>query len=283
MDRIRCPLAFVGGGTMARAIVAGALEAGVLEPGGVFVADPDAGARVWFESRGCAGAEDGAGAVRWLERVEPVPGAGVLVLAVKPQMLASASASIAAALAGGSRLVVSILAGTTGARVREALGGGGVRVVRAMPNTPARVRMGITAIAPDASATDDDAALAERLFKAVGEVVRIDERHMDAFTAVAGSGPAYVFLLAEAMVEGATHAGLDRETAVRAVRATVAGAGALLGSGDDEPAALRAAVTSKGGTTAAALAVMDSARVGEAVVRAVVAARDRGRELAGGG
>ncbi|MCL4741796.1 MAG: pyrroline-5-carboxylate reductase [Phycisphaerales bacterium] len=282
MERIRSPVAFVGGGTMARAIVAGALEAGVLEAGRVCAADPDAGARAWFESRGCAGAGEGAGAVRWLERVEPAPGEGVLVLAVKPQVLASAAASIAPALAGGSRLVVSVLAGTAGARVREALGGGGVRVVRAMPNTPARVRKGITAIAPDASATDGDASLAERLFRAVGEVVRIDERHMDAFTAVAGSGPAYVFLLAEAMVEGAVEAGLDRSTALRAVRATVAGAGALLGSGDDEPAALRAAVTSKGGTTAAALGVLDSAGVGDAVVRAVVAARDRGRELAGG-
>lgn len=282
MDPLRNPVAFVGGGVMARAIVAGALEAGVLEPNGVCGADPDEGARAWFESRGCAAEADGAAALRWIERTEPAPGAGVLVLAVKPQMLGTAARSIAPVLAGRPRLVVSILAGTTAARVREALGGGGVRVVRAMPNTPARVRKGITAIAPDASATDDDAAIAERLFAAVGRVVCIDESLMDAFTAVAGSGPAYVFLLAEAMVEGGVVAGLDRETALRAVRATVAGAGALLESGDDEPAALRAAVTSKGGTTAAALGVLESARVSGAVTRAVVAARDRGRELAGG-
>ncbi|MCW5776268.1 MAG: pyrroline-5-carboxylate reductase [Phycisphaeraceae bacterium] len=281
MDRIPNPVAFVGGGTMARAIAAGALDAGLLDPSAVCAADPDAGAREWFASHGCAAFDDGAGALEWLARVEPACGNGVLLLAVKPQALDRAAASIVPALAGMPRLVVSILAGTTTERIGVALGGS-VRVVRAMPNTPARARKGITAIAPGTSATADDASLAERLFGAVGRVVRIDEALMDAFTAVAGSGPAYVFLLAEAMVEGAVESGLDRETALLAVRATVAGAGALLESGEDEPAALRAAVTSKGGTTAAALGVLESERVREALVRAVVAARDRGRELASG-
>ncbi len=281
MDHVPNPVAFVGGGNMARAIVAGSLEAGLLHPGGVCAADPDAGARAWFESVGCEAFVEGSGALRWLEQTESTPGGGVLVLAVKPQVLDQAAAPLAPVLKGGSRLVVSILAGTTTERVRATLGGG-VHVVRAMPNTPARVRKGITAIATGVSATDDDAAQAAGLFRAVGRVVRIDESLMDTFTAVAGSGPAYVFLLAEAMVEGAVEAGFDRETALLAVRATVAGAGALLESGDEEPAALRAAVTSRGGTTEAAVAVLESARVREAVVRAVVAARDRGRALSGG-
>lgn len=129
---------------------------------------------------------------------------------------------------------------------------------------------------------DGDDALAVQLFEAIGRVVRIDESLMDAFTAVAGSGPAYVFYLCEAMARAAEEIGFDRDTAEWLARWTVSGAGAVLDAADQPPETLRAAVTSKGGTTAAAMTVLDEAALMTVFVRAITAARDRGRELAGG-
>jgi pyrroline-5-carboxylate reductase len=175
--------------------------------------------------------------------------------------------------------VLSILAGAPAATVREALGGR-ARVVRVMPNTPALVGRGMTALAPGPETTADDRAFARAFFGAVGTVIEIDEARMDAFTAVAGSGPAYVFLLAEALAAAGAAAGLDAADALLAARETIAGAGVLLGGSAEEPAALRRRVTSPGGTTVAALAVFEDAGLREIVARAVLAARDRGAELA---
>src|SRR5690606_13250813 len=154
-------------------------------------------------------------------------------------------------------------------------------VVRAMPNLPARIRQGATAIClgDGAAPGDDDFALA--LFRGIGPLVlRIDESLMDAFTAVAGSGPAYLFYLAEAMTRAATELGFDAPAAREIVKATLAGSASLLAQSSESPADLRAAVTSKGGTTEAATTVLDNAGVMNAIVRAITAARDRGRELA---
>ncbi|MEZ6234470.1 MAG: pyrroline-5-carboxylate reductase [Phycisphaerales bacterium] len=211
-----------------------------------------------------------------------------MLIAVKPQMFEAVGAELAPVLSStgqserGEPLVVSIMAGTRAAAIRERLGGA-VRVVRAMPNTPARIGQGVTGIAAGPGATEADLAVAERLFRACGPVVvRIDEGLMDAFTAVAGSGPAYLFYLAEAMERAAVAVGFDGATARGMVGQTIRGAAALLEQGAD-PAALRAAVTSKGGTTAAATGSLDRDGVAEAVGRAIAAGRDRGRELAGGG
>ncbi|MCH9057700.1 MAG: hypothetical protein IIB55_03625 [Planctomycetes bacterium] len=127
--------------------------------------------------------------------------------------------------------------------------------------------------------TPGDEALALRIFEAVGDVIRIDEQLMDAFTAVAGSGPAYVFYLAQAMSTAATKLGFDEAQAKQIVQRTIAGAGALLAESPDSPEALRAAVTSRGGTTAAATAVLDESSVMQAMIDAITAAHDRGREL----
>ncbi len=265
------PWLFIGAGNMGRAIAAGAAGAGAVGAGDLAAVDPGAAGPGPFGFLGRS-VDEGAG---WLaER----PGAGVM-LAVKPQSFAEVARAWRAVLdAGPGRPVVSILAGMTAGAVAAGLGPR-ARVVRVMPNTPIRVGMGMSAVCPGPGAGPDDLRRVERLFGASGETVRLDESLMDAFTALAGSGPAYVFYLAEAMAGAAESLGFDRERALAVVRQTVAGAGALLGATDEPPDALRAAVTSKGGTTAAATDALDAAGVREAVVRAVRAARDRGAEL----
>lgn len=266
---------------MASAIVRGGLAAGVVDARALAIVEPDASKRAAFEALGVRTFPDAAGicgAGGWLADVEPTPGAGQVLLAVKPQSAWAVAAEVRSAFARNRRVVISILAGTHSARLRELLGEAAA-VVRVMPNTPARVGRGMSGVALGAGAATGDEAFAVRLFGGVGDVVRIDEELMDAFTAVAGSGPAYVFALAEGMVRGAVEAGFDRELALRIVRGTVAGAGELLARAPESPGALREAVTSKGGTTAAALEVFSSADLVGTVARAILAARDRGREL----
>lgn len=268
---IEADLVVVGAGAMASAVVVGAVEAGALDPARVIAADPDEDKRRAMIEMGARAAPD-AGAAFALAR----PGFAAL-LAVKPQMLDDATRPVRGVRFDG--VAVSVLAGATSARVREALGGA-ARVVRVMPNTPARVRMGISAVAPGAGALPGDEALALRLFGAVGDVALVEESLMDAFTALAGSGPAYVFYLAEAMTAAAVRVGFDEATADRVVRATIRGGAELLSRTPERSAQeLRASVTSKGGTTQAASDVLDDGAVMDAFVRAIVAARDRGAEL----
>lgn len=269
------PWLFVGAGNMARAIAAGAIRAGSMSLDAVAALDPGAEGpgdiRTVFTEIGDARA--------WLDR----QGAGAaLILATKPQAFPTVAQAWRGVLdAGPSRLVVSILAGTT-TRVLAGGLGPNARVVRVMPNTPIRLGMGMSALSAGPNAGEADVARAEALFASVGRTLRIDEGLMDAFTALAGSGPAYVFYLAEAMAQAGEQLGFDREAALTVVRQTVAGAGALLAHAPETPRALRAAVTSKGGTTAAATGVMDESGVFDAVVRAVHAARHRGAELGAG-
>ncbi|MCA9272318.1 MAG: pyrroline-5-carboxylate reductase [Phycisphaerales bacterium] len=264
-------LAVIGGGAMASAILHGAAEAGVL--GRVCVAEPEAERRKNFDVAVPTAAE----ALEWLGANESEPGSGQVMLAVKPQMLGDVAAEISPLVR--KRVVISILAGLPGDRIRAQLGGS-CRVVRVMPNTPAQVRKGTTAIALTAGATNADAAFADRIFHAVGDVVvRLDESMMDAFTAVAGSGPAYLFYLAEAMQQGALAVGFDTDTARTIVEQTIFGAAELLHSDDASAAELRRRVTSKKGTTQAATDTFDTLGVMHAIARGIVAARDRGIEL----
>ncbi len=265
-------LAVVGGGNMARAILLGAVRNGSIGAGEIIVADPDPDARDAVALLGALVVE------RASEFAGRLAEDARIMLAVKPQMLGAAAADLGDA--ARSRCVVSILAGSTMARIRETLGGE-VRVVRTMPNLPARIGKGITAIAFGADATDDDRAFTRTLFAGAGVTIELDETMIDAFTAIAGSGPAYVLYLAEAMRDAGVEVGFTREQSLRIVRATILGAGMLLGESDDDPADLRASVTSRKGTTDAAITVMESSGVSDAVRRAVIAARDRGVELAG--
>lgn len=207
---------------------------------------------------------------------EPGAAAGTVV-ATKPGDVAAVTAAVTAA--GGGR-ILSIAAGVTLATL-EAAAGAGVPVVRAMPNTPALVGAGASAIAGGSAASEDDLAWAESLLGAVGVVVRVTEAQLDAVTGLSGSGPAYVFLIAEAMIDAGVAAGLPRDLATTLAQATLLGSARLLTEGDSSPADLRAAVTSPGGTTAAGVGVLERASVRGAVLDAVLAARDRARELAG--
>jgi pyrroline-5-carboxylate reductase len=275
MSAIR--IAVIGGGNMGRAIVEGGIRAGVVDAGGWLVVEPEAAKRREFTALGVRTIPSAA------ELRSQLGPQSQVMLAVKPQMLGDVARD--AAGVDWNRVVISILAGVTSAKVRSALGSHAqARVIRVMPNTPARIGMGTTGVAIGAGARAEDAALALALFRGVGPVVEVvDESLMDAFTAVAGSGPAYLFYVAEAMMKAAQELGFAPDVADRIVRQTLAGASALLAEdGAAPPAELRAAVTSKGGTTAAATNSLDSSKVMEAFGKALRAARDRGRELGAG-
>lgn len=211
----------------------------------------------------------------------PLPESPALVLiAVKPQMMTDALPAIRGF--GAGTLFVSIAAGTPIRAFEEALGNS-ARIVRAMPNTPAAVGQGITALIGNTHATMADLDMSEGLMRAVGQTVCLDdEGQMDAVTALSGSGPAYVFHLIEAMAQAGVAEGLPPEMAMRLARATVAGSGALVAGTEEEAEQLRINVTSPGGTTAAALGVLmdDADGLPPLLTRAIKAAADRSRELA---
>ncbi len=281
MSEPRIPLAIIGGGTMGRAIVEGGMTSLALHFAPVVVAEPDVTKHGAFRKLDVTAVVGSAAEAmeRLGEFEHAYGGRGQVLLAVKPQMLGAVAGEIGGRI--GERIVITVMAGTPGAKVRAALGGE-CRVVRAMPNLAAKIRQGTTAVCLSAGAREGDDAFARHIFQGVGQlVVTIDESMMDAFTAVAGSGPAYVFYLAEAMVRAAVELGFDEKMAADIVRETVAGAGALLGEAFDTPEQLRKAVTSKGGTTEAALKVLEESGVPSTIVRALAAARDRGRTLAG--
>jgi pyrroline-5-carboxylate reductase len=218
-------------------------------------------------------------------RLNPNPGTvasvAVIVVAVKPQAAGEIVAAVAP-FVDPSTLVLSIMAGKTLDFLEAALPPA-TAIVRSMPNMPAAIRRGITVAVPNARVTPTQRDLAHRLLAAIGAVEWVaDEGLLDAVTAVSGSGPAYVFLLAEALADAGATAGLPAQLAARLARATIAGAGELLHRSPLEPSELRASVTSPGGTTAAALAVLTAEKGLPALIeRAVAAATRRSRELAG--
>lgn len=264
------PLVLVGAGRMGSALLSGWIDGG-LPAGAIRVIDP------------APSADSVAHLARLgLSATGQVPGgvtAGTVLLAVKPQAMAGVLPGLRSLLGPGC-FALSIAAGTTVASIEAGLG---CPVVRAMPNTPAQIGRGISAAVAGAGIDGRQREIATALLAAVGAVEWIeDEALIDAVTAVSGSGPAYVFLLAEVLAEAGVAAGLSRDLAERLARATVAGSGALLDASDTPPAALRAAVTSPGGTTAAALSVLMDEEDGLSplMVRAVLAALLRARELA---
>jgi pyrroline-5-carboxylate reductase len=202
-------------------------------------------------------------------------GADGAVVAVKPGDVEAACTALASA---GVGRVLSIAAGVPTGRLEAALGGA-TPVVRAMPNTPALVGAGVSAIAAGRAAEEGDLEWARGILGAVGEVVTVPERLLDAVTGLSGSGPAYVFLVVEALIDAGVLAGLPRDVAETLAIGTVAGAGRLLVETGDSPAELRAAVTSPGGTTAAGLRALEQAGTRAAFLDAVLAATERSREL----
>jgi pyrroline-5-carboxylate reductase len=257
----RARLVVVGGGNMGTALVAGLVASG-WDPATITVVEIDSAKR--------ASLERDLG-VRTSESAVAADGA---IVAVKPGDVPDVVAELAAL---GTPRIVSIAAGVLLASLEASAGD--AAVVRAMPNTPALVREGVTAIAGGARCTDADVQWAEEVLSAVGTVVRVPESQMDAVTAVAGSGPGYLFLVAEALLDAALAEGLPRPTADALVRQLFRGAGALLAASDESPATLRERVTSPNGTTAAGLAELENAGLRETVNKAVRAAAARSAEM----
>jgi pyrroline-5-carboxylate reductase len=252
---------------MGEALVGGLLKAGSVAAGDVRVVEP-------LEARRKELADLLPGVA-----LQATPGqADGTVIAVKP---GDVPAACRAAAAAGSGRVLSIAAGVTLATLEAELAPG-TAVVRAMPNTPALVGAGAAAIAGGTTATDDDLAWAESLLGAVGIVVRVKEPLLDAVTGLSGSGPAYVFLVAEALIDAGVLSGLPRDVSSALAIQTLLGAATLLAEGPDGPEALRAAVTSPGGTTAAGLRALEHHGVRAAFLDAVSAATERARQLGGG-
>ncbi len=264
------PVAFIGGGNMARALIGGMVRGGAPAQD-IHVSEPYAPNREGLATEfGVATTEDNAAAA--------AKGA-VWVLATKPQVLRGVCEALAPLAQAQRPLVVSIAAGITSAQLDRWLGGG-LAVVRTMPNTPALLGAGVTGLYATAATSADQRALADRLLRPAGETVWIDdEALMDAVTAASGSGPAYVFLLAEAMQAAAEAEGLPADAARTLVVETIAGAARMLKESGESATTLRQRVTSPNGTTQAALDAFAAGGFTPLVAAAVHAARNRGAEL----
>jgi pyrroline-5-carboxylate reductase len=262
-------IAFIGAGNMAGALVHGLIAARACRPGQIIASDANAEARGELARKhGIACADDNPSAAR---------GADVLVLCVKPQVLPIVLAELEPHV-GPSTLVVSIVAGVPLSVLESGLGPR-VRVVRAMPNTPALVQAGATAIAAGTHATEADLALCEMMFASVGVVERVAESMLDAVTGLSGSGPAYVFLLVEALSAAGRAVGLPAGTAAALAAQTVYGAGKLLHESGEHPEALRRKVTSPNGTTQAGIERLEQRGFQEVIADAVRAATERAQVL----
>lgn len=266
------PVVLAGAGKMGAALLAGWIARG-LQPRDVIVQEPNLAGDAAELQR-----QHGFSAVANLEDLPSPP--SVIVVAVKPQAMDAVFPELAKH-AGPATVVMSIAAGKSIASFERHLPSG-TAVVRAMPNTPAAIGRGITGAVGNAHVTEAQKDLCTSLLRAAGEVVWLnDEALIDAVTAVSGSGPAYIFLLAETLARAGEAAGLDAATSMQLARATVSGAGELLHRSQSDPATLRQNVTSPGGTTAAALSVLMREKGGlqDLLTEAVLAAKKRGREL----
>jgi len=263
-------LAFIGGGNMARSLIAAQRARGV-PPASIRVAEPNA------EAREALAREFDVPV--FTDNTEAVIGADCVVLAVKPQVMHDVCVGLAGTLRNTRPLVVSIAAGIRIAQIERLLGGRHA-IVRCMPNTPALVGAGASGLCANRNVDDDQRALAERLLGAAGIVRWIDdETQMDIVTALSGSGPAYFFLLVEVMEDAAVQLGLPRETARALAAQTCLGAGHMLADGKETAAILRKRVTSPHGTTAAALDAFERGGFSKLVEQALTAAQRRGAEM----
>jgi pyrroline-5-carboxylate reductase len=268
---IKGKIVFIGAGNMTDALVKGLIAGGACLSQQILVTDIQPERLELFRRQYGVGTSG--------NNPEASKKADVIVLAVKPQTMDEVLSGLRDSF-DRNAVVVSIAAGIPTRRIESKLGDG-VRVIRVMPNTPALVRAGAAAFCGGRWAVGQDFATAETMMRAVGVAVRVDEKDLDAVTALSGSGPAYVFYLVEAMMKAAGKLGLAENVARTLVYATVEGAAKLLLSSKEGPAELRERVTSKGGTTAAAVTVFDERNMADAVVEAVLAAHRRSRELSG--
>jgi pyrroline-5-carboxylate reductase len=263
-------LGFLGGGNMAAALVKGLLHAKVVPPEDVVVSDVKEERRTLLaETHKCKVTADNHALVKECD---------VVVLAVKPQVIDKVLEAIAKDIDPKRHLVISVAAGVP-VSAMEARLPGGTHVVRSMPNTPATVDAGATAIAPGTHATEADLEVARALFSAVGRVVTLDESLLDAVTGLSGSGPAYVMLMIEALADGGVKVGLHRDTALLLAAQTVFGSAKLLLETGEHPGRLKDMVTSPGGTAIAGLHTLEAGGLRTTLINAVEAASRRAQEL----
>jgi pyrroline-5-carboxylate reductase len=260
-------IAFIGGGNMASALIHGLIATQTAGPEQLLVSDIRRDGLDELQQR--YGVRTSADNGRACE-------CDVVILSVKPQIIPALLPELAQHVSG-STLVISIAAGVPLRALEDQLPG--ARVMRAMPNTPALVSAGATALAAGVRATPDDVMLATAVFASVGRVVRVEDAHMDAVTALSGSGPAYVFLMAEALATAGAQLGLPPEIASALAAQTLFGAGKLLHESSEPPSELRRKVTSPGGTTAAGIAALERRDFVGTIAACLEAACARGAEL----
>jgi len=264
-------IGFIGGGNMARGLAGGLIKNG-WDPARLCLADPDAAKRDALEQ--------GLGVKCFAANTEVVVRAEVLVLAVKPQNMKAVVHEIAAAVRGGKPLMISIAAGIREGAIQRWLGGG-IPIVRVMPNTPALVGSGASGLFANPLVSDAQRDQAESILRAVGVTAWLeDEAQLDVVTALSGSGPAYFLLVMEGLEQAATANGLDAQTARLLTLGTAFGAAKLALESQEDPARLRERVTSPGGTTEKALAVLEQGDIRGLLRDALEAAAQRSRELA---
>lgn len=261
-------LAVIGAGQMAEALIGGLLQARVIGSTDVWATDTSAERRDLMKSRyAIKVGSDNNEAAGW---------AGVVLLAVKPQMLGGVLREVGSALAG--RLVISIAAGVPLQWIAEHVPGT-ARIIRVMPNAPALIREGMSALAMGPGVTEEDLQLGRTLFEAIGRVVVVEERLMDAVTGLSGSGPAYACLVMEAMADGGVKAGLPRKVAELLSAQTLAGAAKMVLETGEHPARLKDQVASPGGTTIAGLQQLEQGGLRATLIAAVEAAARKSEEL----
>jgi pyrroline-5-carboxylate reductase len=266
-------IGFIGAGNMAEALIRGLVKGGHVDSTRIVASGPRTDR---LAALGTSYAIDTT-----TDNREVARRAGVVVLSVKPQILDKVLREIGDQLRPGT-LVVSIAAGVDTAAIEDAVADG-VRVVRAMPNTPALVGAGATAISAGKHASEQDLATARALFDAVGITVVLDESHLDAVTGLSGSGPAYIFLILEALADAGVKVGLSRRDAQRLAAQTVMGSAKLLLDTDEHPGKLKDMVTSPGGTAIAGLHTLEQGGLRTTLINAVETATKRAKELGRGG
>ncbi|NJL44774.1 MAG: pyrroline-5-carboxylate reductase [Leptolyngbyaceae cyanobacterium SM2_3_12] len=264
-------LGVIGGGVMGEALISRLLDQGIFSATSIWVSDPQESRRQFLQTT------YGVSTVADNSAVAAV--AQVILLAVKPQTLSAVAASLQVTQPRTSPLLLSILAGVPLLRLTELFPGW--PIIRAMPNTPATVGAGITALAAGEGVSPEQQQRAKEIFASVGEVLEVPETLMDAVTALSGSGPGYVALVVEALADGGVMAGLPRATAMQLALQTVGGTATLLQQTGLHPGVLKDRVTSPGGTTIAGIAQLEAAGLRTALIEAVQAAYRRSRELGG--
>lgn len=268
MDQI-IKFGFIGAGNMAEALVSGMLNGGLAQPSAIRVTDVSSlRLRHFQDTYSVTSCPENVALAQW---------SNVIVLCVKPQTMDQVLSEIRAKLSSG-QLVISVAAGYPIKRIQDHLGKD-VAIVRAMPNTPAVIRLGVTAIASGHGLDSRQIQLAQEIFEAVGNTVMVEESLMDAVTGLSGSGPAYVYLMIEALADAGVRVGLPRTTAHVLATQTVLGAAKMVEVSGEHPAVLKDRVTSPGGTTIAGLRELEAGGLRATVIKAVEAATNRSAEL----